>query len=166
MGNCLGIVPSFLSCVWAVITSVLSFHVGMFFLSFKDRDDCFWAAIFFFFFLSAWPCWQEVQNTPGRLLSHCCGSGNSVSVCWFHETHLMQLLTLVILVLWSKLLALILVFASDVNRSVCNCLFSPNRMDIIQSHKPLPPKTSNSGFLWAFWLLSCGREGCRKHLYA
>lgn len=47
----------------------------------------------------------------------------------------MQLLTLVILILRSKLAALVLVLASDINGSVCNCLFFPTGMDIIQSQK-------------------------------
>lgn len=139
MGSSLGIVSSFLSCVQTVITSVLSFHVVMFSLSFKYRDNSFWAVIFFLSFL------PDLDDRKYKtLLEGCCqlcwGAGNSISVFSFHSTHLLLLLILVILAL---------VLASGFNRSVCNCSFSPTGVDIIESHtqKNNKKKLNNLRFL-------------------
>lgn len=56
MANSLGIVSSFLSCVQAVITSVLSFHVGIAF-----------GQGFFFFFLP-----ELVDRNCESVLEDCC----------------------------------------------------------------------------------------------
>lgn len=67
--NSLRTVSSFLSCVQAVIASVLSFHVGI----------AFGQAFFFFSFLPGLV--DELQICFGRLLSACWVTSNGVYAC-------------------------------------------------------------------------------------
>lgn len=68
-----------------------------------------------------------------------------------------ELLTLVILILESKVAALMLVLGNSISRSLCNCCFSPAGRNII--HSPKQPK-----------MIPVGGEGpgeeqgSRKHL--
>lgn len=143
MANSLGIVSSFLSCVQAVITSVLSFHVGI----------AFGQGFFFSF------CLSLLTGTANLSWKIAVSSGvlaSGIYACWFHETHLSQVLTLVILILQSQLAALALILGNYINRSVFDCWFSPARKDIIWSQNK---NTDSSVFLCAFWLLSCGMVG-------